>query len=62
MPPRADAPLRKVTLNLYAQDCERMETIYGWGWTEVVRTLLHEYTENHYKDVRTVGDLLNERD
>ena len=38
---KADEPIRKVTLNLYVQDIKDMERLYGRGWTEVVRNLVH---------------------
>lgn len=41
MPQKADEPLRKVTLNLYERDCEDMEALLGWGWSEVVRQWVH---------------------
>ena len=43
MPIHADAPLRKVTLNLYDSDCAAMEKRYGRGWSEKVRQLVHEH-------------------
>jgi hypothetical protein len=39
--PGADAQLRKVTLNLYEEDCAAMERIFGRGWTTAIRELLH---------------------
>lgn len=44
MPQRADEPLRKVTLNLYERDCEDLEAIFGWGWSEVVRQWVKQKT------------------
>lgn len=40
MPPKSEAPLRKVTLNLFDADCAAMESRYGRGWTERVRELV----------------------
>jgi len=37
--PGADAPLRKVTLNLYDADVEAAKKYYGNGWTEQVRLM-----------------------
>lgn len=41
MPTPADAPLRKVTLNLYEADCRAFERAFGHGWTTRVRELMH---------------------
>jgi hypothetical protein len=41
MPIRSDDPLRKVTLNLYEEDCQWMEREYGRGWTERLRQHIH---------------------
>lgn len=41
MPPKSERPLRRSTLNLYAEDCVYMANRYGRGWTEQVRELLH---------------------
>lgn len=43
MPKHADEPLRKVTLNLYEEDCEVLNHTYGWGWSEVVRKLVRQH-------------------
>jgi hypothetical protein len=43
MPTPADAPLRKVTLNLYEADCAYLEKTLGHGWTTEVRNAVHEY-------------------
>lgn len=45
MPTPADAPLRKVTLNLYEADCARMEQAYGHGWTTVVRDWVNQHAQ-----------------
>lgn len=45
MPPRADAPLRRITLNLYTSDCDFLSAYLGHGWTEQVRTLVHAYAQ-----------------
>lgn len=64
--PGADAPLRKVTLNLYEADCIAFENLYGQGWTtqirETIRTHVQAFTnfEIKYRDQRkrkTLGDL-----
>lgn len=56
--PGADAPLRKVTLNLYEQDCIELERDYGWGWTVAVRDIIHNNRKRNDKlTVRTLGDI-----
>lgn len=40
-PVRPDAPLRKVTLNLYEADCQLMERWHGHGWTTRIREIIH---------------------
>lgn len=61
--PGADAPLRKVTLNLYEEDCTIMEEAYGHGWTAAVRNLVRKHVkyagrvESQLIRRRTVGDL-----
>jgi hypothetical protein len=68
MPTPPDDPLRRVTLNLYAADCEWLETHYGRGWTERVRQHIHAEVQkrqvdrmiekNEKKVRRTLGDLI----
>lgn len=55
----ADAPLRKVTLNLYEADCVALEAGYGHGWTTVVRDWVHEHSWSIKKHMpkQTLGDL-----
>lgn len=63
MPVRPDAPLRKVTLNLYEADCAKLESFIGYGWTERVRLVVHEYCEGSFdlaRPVRTLGDLADD--
>lgn len=65
MPTQADDPLRKVTLNLYAADCEWLATTYGRGWTERIRQHIHAEVHarqqppdtQYHKVRRTLGDL-----
>lgn len=40
--PGADRPLRKVTLNLYEEDCAWLEQEIGHGWSEWVRDVVHD--------------------
>jgi hypothetical protein len=39
---RADEPLTKITLNIYAKDLEFLRRKFGWGWSEVVRGWIRE--------------------
>lgn len=41
--PGAEAPLRKVTLNLFEDDVERLKAHYGPGWSTVVRDLVGDH-------------------
>ena len=47
MPTKADAPLRKVTLNLYDLDVRKMELRYGHGWSEVVRSWVNQHLREY---------------
>jgi hypothetical protein len=60
MPPRADEPLRKVTLNLYEIDCLTMEAAFGHGWTAIVREWLNEKASHIRKPGLTIGDLADD--
>lgn len=61
MPTPADAPLRKVTLNLYDLDVETLERQYGHGWSTHVRDMLHRHANvlRQWKPqkTQTLGDL-----
>lgn len=59
MPKIAGPKLRKVTLNLNDEDVEDLGQLYGWGWSEVVRNLVHTHVQTHRraKPAQTVGDL-----
>lgn len=43
MPRIADEPLKKVTLNLYESDVEWFQKRHGFGYTEVMRTILRQH-------------------
>lgn len=64
MPTPADAPLRKVTLNLYEDDCATLETHYGRGWSEYVRCITNDLANLIRKSVpkRTLSDLGDHND
>lgn len=61
MPKRGGEPLRKVTLNLFDEDCSVMAGCYGFGWSEVVRDLVRDHVQKELKikliKPRFVGDL-----
>lgn len=62
MPTLADAPLRKVTLNLYEDDCVLLEKHYGRGWSTNVRETIHTHVtvfirSEKTKSPRKLGDL-----
>ncbi len=66
MPIRSDDPLRRVTLNLYEEDVEASEKLYGHGWSTELRRVWHEHVysrTNQGLDInrlRTLGDLADE--
>lgn len=67
MPARPDAPLRKVTLNLYEEDCQVLEAYYGHGWSEFARLAIREHVKFINKKrrspgprPRTLGDLADD--
>lgn len=65
-PAKSDDPLRKVTLNLYEEDCKWFEREYGHGWTERVRQHIHSevvkrrLTEGPTYKRPTLGDLIHD--
>lgn len=61
-PVRPDAPLRKVTLNLYEADCAHLERQVGLGWSTYIRELVHDHLRNAVRltPARTLGDLADE--
>ena len=61
MPIRPDAPLRKVTLNLYQNDVVAMDHYYGHGWTEIIRNLVRSHVKALRPSVRTLEDLLDDQ-
>ena len=59
-PARADAPLRKVTVNLYEADCAWAEEVYGHGWSEQLRQVWHDHLLKYHRlhaATLTLGDL-----
>lgn len=64
MPTNPGPPLRKVTLNLYEEDCAWAEVKIGSGWTQWVRTTINaeiaRLKRMKSERRRTLGDL-NER-
>jgi len=58
--PGADAPLRKVTLNLYESDVAAAEAYYGTGWSRTLREVwqAHMRTTTGYHSLRkTLGEM-----
>jgi hypothetical protein len=43
-----DYPIRKTSINLYEQDCLAMERLYGRGWTETIREMVHEHVKKKH--------------
>ncbi len=37
---------KKVTLNLYLADVQDLARLYGYGWSERVRELIHDHLRN----------------
>lgn len=64
MPVHPDAPLRKVTVNLYDADVVLAEELYGHGWSTHLRAAWHRYLTfdqvTNKPSPRTLGDLLND--
>lgn len=62
-PVPADRPLRKVTLNLYEEDCAILEAHHGHGWTVHVRDLVNDHATLIRRSTpvtrQTLGDLNN---
>ena len=42
MPAPLSRTRRRVTLNLFEEDCAQLEARYGYGWTEQVRLLVEK--------------------
>lgn len=65
MPVMPDQELRKVTLNLYEEDCRLLERFYGHGWSVEARQAVHRFALglNYYlsKNPKTVEDLVREQ-
>lgn len=49
---KADEPLTKITLNIYAKDLEYLRKTFGWGWSEIVRGWIREHTTKIRKEER----------
>lgn len=41
MPNKSEEPLVKVTLNLFQSDLEFLKARHGWGYSTIVRDLIH---------------------
>jgi len=62
--PGSDRPLRRVTLNLYEDDCDWMENQIGHGWSQWVRTTVNaeiaRLKRMKTERRKTLGDLIDE--
>ena len=56
----SEKPLRKVTLNLFAEDVEYMEKT-GTGWTQMVRDAVHHFVTSR-RTLSTLQRLEDEYD
>jgi len=54
--PGSDRPLRRITLNLYDEDCTYAEHNIGYGWAKVVRDEFHQYIKQIRTHKRRLGD------
>jgi hypothetical protein len=61
MPTIAGPRLRKITLNLYDDDCDTLARHYGRGWSTEVRDIINAHAELIRKSTpkkrATLGDL-----
>lgn len=57
--PGAERPLRKVTLNLFEEDCCEFERVHGQGWTTRIREVVHRaaHQTKQVRSRRTLSDL-----
>ena len=53
---RADEPLEKVTLFLYASDMAQLRKRFGWGWSKIVRDAVRR--ECSKAKPRTLGEMI----
>lgn len=61
MSPKPGPPLRKITLNLQASDIPILERVYGRGWTERIRWMVHEHVAKMPSNKpKTLEDLQHE--
>lgn len=56
MPAPSDKPLRKCTLNLFADDVAYLERTYGQGWTEHVRQAVERHVISHKQYRKVIED------
>ncbi len=56
--PGSDRPLRKVTLNLYDEDVTYLQHAFGWGYSDLVRQIIHKRVmELKSRAGHSIGDL-----
>lgn len=51
----ASAPLTKITMNIYKADYEYLSTVYGQGWSEIVREWIKTRLDKERKPNADVG-------
>ena len=58
MPKHPGPPLRKITMNIFESDALKAEALYGFGWTERLREIIHEHLNRNMK--HTVADMIRD--
>lgn len=57
----APLPLRRTSINLFAEDIAFVEALFGNGWQTEVRNAIHEWTKSlPRKRPTTLGDLADD--
>lgn len=51
MPQRADEPLEKITLNLFASDVLWLREVIGYGWSDSVRKVVREWRQKYDQEL-----------
>lgn len=59
MPVQPGDPLAKITINIYEADLELLRQRHGYGWSAVVRDLIHDHL--HKTKSKTIEDIIRER-
>lgn len=48
----ADAPLQKITINIFTADYELFKDYYGQGWSDIMRRVVKEHADKIRKEMR----------